>query len=249
MLWLHVYWLTWSLVFPIFYGCKDEEKILYCYDTHFILWDDKIWSLDFISKFWNSHCASVYYIYYLLLLAVCLCATVDLVTRWNYLSWLEKFIVFSNCPRNLWFLDRFSWGDLRTPGKLSSTSALHQECHTATPSHTFAQRGGSLRRQEEGGTAGASRSKWPQPCESMPFCSYQLNITVLVCLDVRISCYYLISDQSNFAPIICAVGLVVSPSRRYSHIFMGGNCVKVYLAFLHCSSMFAWQLYCRNLFI
>jgi len=96
------------------------------------------------------------------------------------------------------------------PGKLSSTSALHQECHTATPSHTFAQRGGSLRRQEEGGTAGASRSKWPQPCESMPFCSYQLNITVLVCLDVRISCYYLISDQSNFAPIICAVGLVLS---------------------------------------
>jgi len=135
------------------------------------------------------------------------------------------------------------------PGKLSSTSALHQECHTATPSHTFAQRGGSLRRQEEGGTAGASRSKCPQLCESMPFCSYQLNITVLVCLDVRISCYYLISDQSNFAPIICVVGLLVSPSRRYSHIFMGANCVKVYLPFLHCSSMFAWQLYSRNLFI
>ena len=193
MLWLHVYWLTWSLVFPIFYGCKDEEKILYCYDTHFILWDDKIWSLDFISKF-----------YYLLLLAVCLCATVDLVTRWNYLSWLEKFIVFSNCPSNLWFLDRFSWGDLRTPGKLSSTSALHQECHTATPSHTFVQRGGSLRRQEEGGTAGASRSKCPQLCESMPFCSYQLNITVLVCLDVRISCYYLIYRTNQILLLLFA---------------------------------------------
>ena len=153
--------------------------------------------------------------------------------------WISQFITFL----------RFCWGDLRMLGKLWSTLALRLVCHTATQSLMCAPREGSLRRQEEGGTAGASRSKWPQPCESMPFCSYQLNITVLVCLDVRISCYYLISDQSNFAPIICAVGLVVSPSRRYSHIFMGGNCVKVYLAFLHCSSMFAWQLYSRNLFI
>lgn len=65
-------------------------------------------------------------------------------------------------------------------GKLLSTSALHQECHTATPSLMFAQRVGSLRRREEGGTAGASRSKWTQPRKSMSFWSNQLIITVLV---------------------------------------------------------------------
>jgi len=92
-------------------------------------------------------------------------------------------------------------------GKLLSTLALRLESHTATPSLMFAQRDGNLRRREGGGTAGASRSKWRISAKFfMPYCSYQLNITVLVpelyctALGVRIICwYYRIADQSNFA--------------------------------------------------
>lgn len=190
-------WRAWSLVFPIFYDSKDEDEfsivlasIVSSEMTDMVPW--------FHSKFWNSHCAFLYYI----------------IVSYEFVLWLifqplklfillRKSPVLSNCPHNLWFL-RFSWGVLRTLGKLLSTSALHQECHTATPSLTFAQREGSLRRQEVGGTAGASRSKEPQPCKSMSFCSNQLYITVLgyqSCnvLHVRISSYYQILDQSNFA--------------------------------------------------
>lgn len=77
-------------------------------------------------------------------------------------------------------------------GKLLSTLALRLESRTATPSPMFAQREGNSRRQEVGGTAGASRSKWQQPWESMSYCS----------LDVRILCWYQIAERTILLPFL-----------------------------------------------
>lgn len=57
------------------------------------------------------------------------------------------------------FLNRFCSGDPRMLGRLWSTLALHLVFHTAIPSLMSAPRVGSLRRQEAGGTAEASRFK------------------------------------------------------------------------------------------
>jgi hypothetical protein len=78
--------------------------------------------------------------------------------------------ILSSCPHKLLLVNRFSWGVLRMPGRLLSTLAPHLESHTATPSLMFAQREGNLRRLEEGGTAGASRSKWLISAKSLFWC-------------------------------------------------------------------------------
>jgi hypothetical protein len=141
------------------------------------------------------------------------------------------------------------------PGKLLSTSALHQECHTATPSLMFAQREGSLRRQEEGGTAGASRSKQPQPCKSMSFCSYQLNIIVLGCqscnvLDARISSYYQYrTNQILLLKFLRPENGVCQPLMKILSYHCGCQLCESLGAFLHCSSMFTCQLYSQSLSI
>jgi hypothetical protein len=122
-------------------------------------------------------------------------------------------------------------------GKLLSTLALRLESHTATPSLMFAQRDGNLRRREGGGTVGASRSKWRISAKffMLYYCSYQLNITVLVpelyctALDVRIICwYYRIADQSNFFLYLDHLTCVYQPiTSMLSHIIMGYKHVEV----------------------
>lgn len=79
------------------------------------------------------------------------------------------------------------------PGKLLGTLALLQVSHTATPSHMFAQRAGNLRRQEEGGTAGASRFKLKQFCHPcvvslLLLNHYSFGYQNYTVLDVRILC-------------------------------------------------------------
>jgi hypothetical protein len=104
-----------------------------------------------------------------------LCVTVDLSPA-EIICIYQVRSMLSSCPHNFRPPNRFSWGVLRMLGKLSSTLALRLESRTATPSRTFAQREGNLRRREGGGTAGASRSKWQRPCENMTIlCQIELH--------------------------------------------------------------------------
>jgi hypothetical protein len=128
----------------------------------------------------------------------CLCTFAAACMPFGYLSSFRYQSCLSSLLRLLysWFMFsvyRFSWGAPRTLGKLLSTLALLQVCHTATPNLMSAQREGNLRRQEEGGTAGASRFKLRQCCTLVSYCSYfQINMSVSMpdqCLGVKILCH------------------------------------------------------------
>ena len=92
-------------------------------------------------------------------------------------------------PHNTNCCTRFSWGVPRTPVRPWGTLGRLLVYRTAIPSLTSAPREGSLRRQEEGGTAEASRSRL-------------LNgIHVLQLMFVSDLCYYWSARSSKFCSI------------------------------------------------